>query len=525
MRARLLLVVLLVAMPSAASPQLLSSLLPQAEPSAIALAKLDSLTEQQLTNVLGRSRVIVRATDGTAPSLLLPLLESVGGVVYNTLGVVNAQAVELPNTALLTVAASPLVARLSLDRSVDGAMERTSATTGAAAVREVFGYDGSGVGVAIIDSGITQWHDDLTSAGSSQRVHVFVDLVGGRDAAYDDYGHGTHVAGIVAGNGYDSTGARTGIAPAAHLLVMKVLDRQGRGRISTVIAALDYVIAHRHLYNVRIVNLSIASGVFESYHTDPLTLAAKRAVEAGIVVVAAAGNYGRDRSGRTLYGGITSPGNAPWVLTVGASSHAGSVDRSDDTVAAFSSRGPTAIDRGAKPDLVAPGVGIESLSNPSSLFYKTKSAYLLNGTLPTAYLPYLSLSGTSMAAPVASGAVALMLHANPDLTPDRVKAILQYTAQKYPAYDALTQGAGFLDVHAAVSLAIWFTDAAHLQDSADPRWEVWNAESSHDGNGAGVSGTATDDDSVVWGTNDDDSVVWGTGCSDPSCEPVVWGNP
>ncbi|HET9467367.1 MAG TPA: hypothetical protein VFO48_03105, partial [Vicinamibacterales bacterium] len=148
MRARLLLVVLLVAMPSAASPQLLSSLLPQAETSAIALTKLDSLTEQQLTNVLGRSRVIVRATDGTAPSLLLPLLESVGGVVYNTLGVVNAQAVELPNTALLTVAASPLVARLSLDRSVDGAMERTSATTGAAAVREVFGYDGSGVGVA-----------------------------------------------------------------------------------------------------------------------------------------------------------------------------------------------------------------------------------------------------------------------------------------------------------------------------------------------------------------------------------------
>ena len=518
MLARAALAVAIVAVPCTASPQLLS----ETQLSSIALAKLDPLVERQLANALGRSRVIVRAYDGIAPSLLLPILQSAGGIVYNTLGVVNAQAVDLPNSALLTVAASPLVARLSLDRSIDGAMERTSATTGATALREAFGYDGGGIGVAIIDSGITPWHDDLTAAGSAQRVHRFVDLVGSRGTAYDDYGHGTHVAGIVAGNGSDSSGARTGIAPAAHLLVMKVLDRSGRGHISTVIAALDYVIANRDLYNIRVANLSIAAGVFESYHTDPLTLAAKRAVEAGIVVVAAAGNYGRDKHGRRLYGGITAPGNAPWVLTVGASSHSGSIDRADDTMAAFSSRGPTAIDRSAKPDLVAPGVGIESLSDPSSMFYQTKSAYLLSGTVPKPYLPYLSLSGTSMAAPVVSGTIALMLQANPALTPNRVKAILRYTAQKYPAYDALTQGAGFLDAHAAVKLALWFTDSTHMQDNGDPRWEVWNAEPPRDGNGA-VSGT-TDDDSVVWGTNDDDSVVWGTGCNDPSCEPVVWGN-
>src|SRR5207249_4728632 len=162
-----------------------------------------------------------------------------------------------------------------------------------------------------------------------------------------------------------------------------------------VIAALDYVVANKDAFNIRVVNLSVAAGVYESYNTDPLTVAAKRAVEAGIVVVTVAGNRGREQDGLGAYGGITSPGNAPWVVTVGASSHMGSSDRADDTMAAFSSRGPAAIDYKAKPDLVAPGVGIESLSVPASLFYATDTRYLLPGTVPTSYLPYLSLSGTS----------------------------------------------------------------------------------------------------------------------------------
>src|SRR5205823_7102977 len=127
-----------------------------------------------------------------------------------------------------------------------------------------------------------------------------------------------------------------------------------------------------------------------------------------------------------------------------------------DTIAAFSSRGPTAIDRAAKPDLVAPGVGTESLSVAGSVFYNSLSPYLLSGTVSTSYLPYLSLSGTSMAAPVVSGTVALMLQANPALTPNAVKAIIQFTSQVYPGYDALTQGAGFLNARGAVQLARYF---------------------------------------------------------------------
>ncbi|HZA33353.1 MAG TPA: S8 family serine peptidase, partial [Vicinamibacterales bacterium] len=138
------------------------------------------------------------------------------------------------------------------------------------------------------------------------------------------------------------------------------------------------------------------------------TRAARRAVAAGLVVIAAGGNIGRDSAGVTLYGGNSAPRNAPWVLTVGASNHHGTSDRSDDTMAVFSSRGPGAVDYGAKPDLVAPGVGIESLSDPASVLHTTRAAYLLAGTVPTSYLPYLSLSGTSMSAPVVTGTVALI---------------------------------------------------------------------------------------------------------------------
>src|SRR2546428_9970739 len=472
--------------------------------------KLDVPLTLPATLLTGRSQVIVQPLDASVDLLI----QWAGGTLGRPLPRCNGGVANVPNTPLATLAGNALVQKVALDRKTIGLNERTGVTVGATAVRNALGYDGSGVGVAIIDSGITQWHDDLTDPGviGSQRVAQFVDFVNGQTVPYDDYGHGTHVAGIVAGNGFDSSGARAGIAPGARLVVLKALDSSGTGRVSDVIAALDYVVNHKGQFNIRVVNLSVATAVYESYTSDLLAQATRQAVEHGIVVVAAAGNRGRS-SGHPQYGGITAPGNAPWVLTVGASSHMGTIDRSDDTIAAFSSRGPTAVDRGAKPDLVAPGVGIESLSAPGSTFYSQQSSWLLAGTIRTRYLPYLSQSGTSMSAPVVSGVVALMLQANQSLTPGDVKAILLRTARMDSRYDVMTQGAGFLDAKAAVDLAITWIG------STIPNWFFVGA------GGAGGDGSAwgtSDGDTLVWGTSDGDTGVWGTSCTDPSCTPVIW---
>ena len=417
-------------------------------------SKFDPLLIEPLHRLDGRTRVIVRASSPSALDSVVTLVQLAGGTIGRRLPIIDAVVAEVPNTSLGALSDSTLVVRIALDRSVRGTLNRTATTIGAIAARQDFGYDGAGVGVAVIDSGVVPWHDDLaTPDGGAQRVAAFVDFVQGQQSPYDDYGHGTHVAGIIVGNGFDSGGARAGVAPGARLVVLRVLDAAGRGRISDVIAAIGYAVEHKDAFGLRVINLSIGAGVFESAATDMLTVAAKKAVDAGIVVVASAGNAGRDTSGRTRYGGITAPGNAPWVLTVGASSHMGTVDRVDDTIAGFSSRGPTAIDRVAKPDLVAPGVGIESLTDSGTALFANKPSLRLNGTVATPYAPYLSLSGTSQAAPVVSGVVAMMLQANPSLTPNAVKAVLQYTAQTHAGYDFLTQGAGFVDARGAVALA------------------------------------------------------------------------
>ena len=314
------------------------------------------------------------------------------------LGLVNGQVLELPNGALKQLAAHPDVFDVHHDRPATRTNYRTSLTIGSREVNRGLGFTGAGVGVAVIDSGIARWHDDLTSRSTTlypygnQRVSAFVDFVRGQSLPYDDDGHGTHVAGIIAGNGFDSNGQNAGAAPDASLAVLKVLDANGQGTISNIIKAFDWVLVNRTRYKIRVVNLSVGAAVTESYRTDPLTLAAKRLVDAGVVVVAAAGNLGKNAKGEPQYGGIVAPGNAPWVLTVGASSTNGTPGRGDDTMATFSSRGPTYIDWGAKPDLVAPGYGTVSLAAPESLFYRTKLSALLPGSLKTGTLPYLSLT-------------------------------------------------------------------------------------------------------------------------------------
>jgi serine protease AprX len=490
---------------------------------------LDSALRELAHGSRGTSRVLV-VLRGDARDDAIRLA---GGCPLRYLPRARAHVAVIGDRDLHRLGSARDVVAVHLDRPVRGAIERTAAAIGARWVADQLGLDGAGVGVATVDSGISAWHDDL----AADRIAQFVDFVNGQSTPYDDYGHGTHVAGIIAGSGRDSGGARRGIAPGAHLVVLKALDATGGGYISDVIAAIDYAIANRSALNIRVINLSVAAGVYESYLKDPLTLAAKRAVDAGLVVVAAAGNLGRSASGRDQYGAIAAPGNAPWVVTVGASSHLGTADPADDVVAAFSSRGPSAVDRAAKPDLVAPGVGIESTADPGSALFAAYPASRLFGTVDTISEPYLSLSGTSMAAPVVAATVALMMQANPALTPNAVKAILQYTAESKPAYDHFTQGAGFLNARGAVQLARRFAGAADgaVETGRWSRQIIWGGDRVSGGDlpfqsPAWLRG-------VVWGssaTPDGRRISWGADCSagrscdglrvQPLCEGADCGN-
>ena len=207
--------------------------------------------------------------------------------------------------------------------------------------------------------------------------------------------HGTHVAGIIAGNGYSSRGKYVGVAPKSNILTIKALDENGGGSSSKIIEAISYIIDTKDKYNTKIINLSIGTPANNTCDKDPLCRAVEKAVEAGLIVVVAAGNSGPER------GTILSPGTSRNAITVGAVDDKRTIDPSDDTIAPFSSRGPT-LEGLTKPDLLAPGVSINSLSN-------TK----LDG--------YSALSGTSMATPLVSGAVALLLNKYNDLKPYEVK--------------------------------------------------------------------------------------------------------
>jgi serine protease AprX len=506
--------------------------------------KLDSVLRYRAARQLsGRSRIIVQFKGDTDVRVFG---RGMAGRKLHR----GAQVGEVDNVTLAAVASDPRVERVMVDRPAFATLERTGLAIGATLARSSYGVTGKGIGVAVIDSGITSYHDDLyrsLSGYSSKRVAHFKDFTRTvssnlwfNDIQSDEYGHGTHVAGIIAGSGYDSGGRRTGVAPGAKLIGLKVLDSEGHGYISDVIAAIDYAIAVQSTYNVRVINLSVASGVFESYWRDPLTLAARRAAESGIVVVAAAGNLGLDQNGQPQSGAITSPGNAPWVLTVGASSHQGTARRSDDIIGSFSSRGPTWLDFAAKPDIVAPGVGIESLADPNSRLYGLLKPYLLSGTIPVGYKPYLSLSGTSMATPVVAGTVALMLEANPKLTPNAVKAILQYTAQSQTGVSVFAQGAGFINAKGAVRLAKYFaapqSPVGYMRDTIEDErvnwarhiiwgnyritggvplpgsnaWatnQTWGALETQTGQPV-VWGARQDDSNIVWSVDGDDNIVW-----------------
>jgi subtilisin family serine protease len=239
-------------------------------------------------------------------------------------------------------------------------------------------YSGANVGVAVIDSGI------LPNANEKVVVtYDFITTAGNKVGAQDPYGHGTHVSGLIASSGKTSNDLYEGIAPGVRLIALRALDQNGAGYTSGVINAIDFAIAQRAKLGIDILNLSLGHPIYEPAATDPLVQAVQRAVDAGIVVVVSAGNYGGDpATHETGYAGITSPANAPNALTVGALDTHQTVTRQDDEVAWYSSRGPTWYDAFQKPDIVAPGSHLVSDVPTSSAIARTYARGLIKPAAP-----------------------------------------------------------------------------------------------------------------------------------------------
>jgi serine protease AprX len=290
------------------------------------------------------------------------------------------------------------------------------------------GYNGAGVGVAVVDTGIDGQLVDFNSASGTSRVIATAVTNPGATTVFDTYGHGTDVAGIIAGNGDTRKhsdplyGQYVGVAPGANLVAIKVSDEYGNASVLDVIDGIEFAIVHQRDYNIRVLNLSLSSATPQSYKTDPLDAAVEAAWKHGIVVVAAAGNRGAAGNAVEF-----APANDPYGITVGAVDENGTSNPLDDTITPWSSRGVTQ-DGFQKPDVYAPGAHIVSVLAPNSYFASECPSCIIGGD-------YIRTSGTSMAAPMISGLVADLLQARPGLTPDEVKgAITAPSASENPAF-------------------------------------------------------------------------------------------
>lgn len=480
-------------------------------------------------------------------------LAAQGGKLKHSLEHIKGGAFRVPASLLPWLEKNPQIAYVTPDRPNQASQvtyENEIPAVMADVARQQYALDGTGIGVAVIDSGVYN-HDDLqTSDGTASRIVYSESFVAGDSTTNDAYGHGSHVAGIVAGNGHDSQSGYSrqflGLAPNANIINLRVLDGNGAGSDSQVIAAIERAIQLQSTYNIRVINLSLGRQVFETYAQDPLCQAVEAAWQAGIVVVVAAGNNGRDNTfGNNGYATIGAPGNDPYVITVGATKTNGTSTRLDDYVASYSSKGPTLLDHVVKPDLVAPGNRLVSLEAPGSTLAVNFPSFSVAGQGGITG-QYLQLSGTSMATPVVAGAAALMIQNDPTLTPDTVKARMMKTAWKgYPSnswaydfwgtgylsqYDVFTIGAGYLDVDAvlgntdvatgsAASPVASFNPSNHqvtlvnLPSGTSIIWGhsiIW-------GNSIVWSGNAILSDSIIWGN----SVVWGD--TTLSGNSIIWG--
>src|SRR5215467_674324 len=346
-------------------------------------------------------------------------LDADGAVTKAEIPLLKARLVTMRGADVANLAMHSNVAYVSPDRKVTGALDHVVAAVNADLAR-ASGWDGTGIGIAIIDSGIHNSPDFQDLSGKNKLVYNF-DFAGGGGAAADDlYGHGTHVAGIASSSGKASTCANCtrllrGIAPNVKLINLRVLNQNGAGTDSMVIAAIQKAISLKSTYNIRVINLSLGRGVYESYTLDPLCQAVEAAWNAGIVVVASAGNMG-EYGWPTIdgYSTIGAPGNDPYVITVGATNTHGTGAQTSQTVTSYSSKGPTAIDHIVKPDLVAPGNRVVSDNKMDATLPKAYPAnimllsYYQSVTNTNLSNQYFMLSGTRMATPVVSGVAALL---------------------------------------------------------------------------------------------------------------------
>jgi serine protease AprX len=376
--------------------------------------------------------VIVQARPGVTASTLAQAVERAGGSAGRELRLINARVATIRAAAAERLASDPAVRAVSLNASVaktgvvdddDDDDDDKLATAYNQSIRAdrawAAGFTGRGVTVAVIDTGIQGDLPDFRVSRADGRSRVSVSAVANPEAqnAGDGFGHGTHVAGLIAGNGEARdagdplAGRYVGVAPDANLISVKADDGQGGATVVDIIDSLQWVVDFKDTYDIRVVNLSLRSTVAESYKTDPLAAAAEAAWFAGIVVVAAAGNEG-DVTDAVSY----APANDPYVITVGAVDDKGTKNVRDDSLATWSSRGTTQ-DGFAKPEILAPGARLVSTIPAGSEYTKLCPTCVVDGE-------YFRVGGTSMAAAVASGAIATLLQARPDWTPDQVKGVL-----------------------------------------------------------------------------------------------------